>query len=71
MYGPQIMAEFYGKNHDGKPKKRCPRMTLPPSEMDTEKIPSKATLTDKPSTALDLYPNAHPMMALWTPHRTL
>ena len=21
MYGPQIMAEFYGKNHDGKPKK--------------------------------------------------
>ena len=46
-------------------------MTLPPSEMDTEKIPSKATLTDKPSTALDLYPNAHPMMALWTPHRTL
>jgi len=52
------------KYHDGKPKGTQTRMTLPlASEMDTEMIPSKATLTDKPSSAHQYHPNAHPMMA--------
>ena len=45
------------KYHDGKPKGTQTRMTLPlASEMDTEMIPSKATLTDKPSSAHQYQP---------------
>ena len=57
----------------GSPKVPKKRMTLPlASEMDTEMIPSKATLTDKPSSAHQYHPNAHPMMAPGsiTPQRT-